>query len=271
MSATTPGFDSGVRARAVPGEMERLQPGSLQCCSRIAIAAQAAETGKRLADALRGHDGQYAISVFEPPIRHTDGAGIGDPDVLVIEDKMLERPLQAAVARLLQQRPQLRILVFGAGLDDDRLAGLLDAGAHDYLELPASPADIRLALERVLADKPLGQRYPRGDHRPASAGAEVAMQAALRGNIDKLCAELTRREKEILCQVIRGYAIKQIATEVHLSHQGVKMHLARLFRKFGASNRNQLILAVMDRISPLKGLCAVLCEELKRNLAQTHD
>lgn len=104
---------------------------------------------------------------------------------------------------------------------------------------------------------------------PAAESADQQMAVILRGNIDSLCADLTRREKEILCQVIRGYAIKQIAAEVHLSHQGVKMHLARLFRKFGASNRNQLILAVLDRISPVKDLSASLCRGLRANLSQT--
>jgi DNA-binding NarL/FixJ family response regulator len=84
--------------------------------------------------------------------------------------------------------------------------------------------------------------------------------------VDELCTSLSRRETEILCQVIRGLAIKQIAKEVHLSDQGVKMHLAKLFKKFNVANRNQLILAAFDEISPIDHLSMMLRNGLERKL-----
>lgn len=271
MSVTTPGFGAGVRACPAPVEMARAQPCPLPRNWRIAVAAQRSETAQRLADALQGSNNHYAIDVFQPPVRHDDGVGFGNPDVLLIQDELLGQPLQSAVIQLLERRPNLRILVFGAGLEDEQLACLLRAGAHGYLDAQDRPGDILRALEQILAGRVWVEQHVIGRCTAGAGGDQARMTASLRSNIDELCSELTRREKEILCQVIRGYAIKQIAAEVHLSHQGVKMHLARLFRKFGASNRNQLILAVMDRISPVKGLCDVLCEELKNNLSETAD
>jgi len=271
MSALTPGFGDGARACPAQSDIARTQPRPLRHSWRIAIAAQRAETGQNLASTLQANGDHYCIDVFQPPVRHTDGIGFGNPDVLVIQDDLLGQPLQSTVTQLLQQRPELRILVFGAGLDDEQLAGLLRAGAHGYLDEQAGPDDIRSALDQILAGRVWAEQRLIGHCTAHAASDNSDMAGRLRRNIDSLCIELTRREKEILCQVIRGYAIKQIAAEVHLSHQGVKMHLARLFRKFGASNRNQLILAVLDRISPVKGLCAVLCEELKSNLAETTD
>ena len=65
---------------------------------------------------------------------------------------------------------------------------------------------------------------------------------------------------------MKGLAIKQIAERVHLSHQGVKMHLAKLFRKFKVSNRNQLILAAFDEMSPVEDLSLLLHNGLKKRL-----
>ena len=84
--------------------------------------------------------------------------------------------------------------------------------------------------------------------------------------IEQLCEHLTKRETEILCEVVKGLAIKQIAEQVHLSHQGVKMHLAKLFKKFNVSNRNQLILAAFDEMSPVEDMSVLLRNGLNKKL-----
>jgi hypothetical protein len=44
------------------------------------------------------------------------------------------------------------------------------------------------------------------------------------------------------------------------------MHLAKLFRKFNVNNRNQLILAAFDSISPVDGLSTLLRDGLNQRL-----
>jgi DNA-binding NarL/FixJ family response regulator len=92
------------------------------------------------------------------------------------------------------------------------------------------------------------------------------LQCLVNDSVNRLHSNLTRRETEILCEVLKGLAIKQIAEEVHLSHQGVKMHLAKLFRKFRVANRNQLILATFDTISPENDISILLRNGLQRKL-----
>ncbi|MGD8673326.1 MAG: helix-turn-helix transcriptional regulator, partial [Thiogranum sp.] len=92
------------------------------------------------------------------------------------------------------------------------------------------------------------------------------LESRFNERIEHLCEGLTKREVEILCEVVKGLAIKQIAEHVHLSHQGVKMHLAKLFRKFNVNNRNQLILAAFDSISPVDGLSTLLRDGLNQRL-----
>jgi DNA-binding NarL/FixJ family response regulator len=48
-----------------------------------------------------------------------------------------------------------------------------------------------------------------------------------------------------------------------LSHQGVKAHLTNLFRKFGVKNRAQLILTVIDEVSPVGSLSGMVYEGLR--------
>ncbi|UCE77166.1 MAG: response regulator transcription factor [Gammaproteobacteria bacterium] len=270
MTATTPCH--GAMSRPYPASTEMNSPPPeerLHRTPRIIVAAQRAETSHALAGALHAGDDSYAIELLQSPLRRADGLRSAACNLLLIQNELIEQPLEPCLEQLLQQQPQRRILVFGVGMNDDYLSRLVRAGAHGYLNTPAEPAEIRLAAQQVLAGNAWMEQRVVSNCVSAPGSAAEQMAATLGSNIDSMCQELTRREKEILCQVIRGYAIKQIAAEVHLSHQGVKMHLARLFRKFGASNRNQLILAVLDRISPVKDLSASLCSGLRSNLMET--
>lgn len=271
MTATIPSLATIGRPYAAPTEMTRPQPERLQRTWRITIAVQGTETGHALASALQAGDGRHTIELHQRPLRFADGFPCAAADLLLIQHELIEQPLETCLAQLLLQQPHRRILVLGADMHNDYLSRLVRAGAHGYLNTAAERGEIRRAVEQIMAGKVwMEHRAVSSCVSALEAGAEKAA-AKLGSNIDGICQELTRREKEILCQVLRGYAIKQIAAEVHLSHQGVKMHLARLFRKFGASNRNQLILAVLDRISPVRDLSASLCSRLRSDLAETAD
>ena len=271
MTATTPTLGAIGRPGYAPGDIACPEQERRQQTWRITIATQHAETGQALASALRVGDDRHRVELLQTPIPHADGFLSANADLLLLHNELIEPPLEKPLAKLLQQQPQTRVLVFGIAMQDEYLWRLLRAGVHGYLNTPAAPADIQRAVAQIMA----GNAWL--EHRVVrtcvcATGPDAGqLEATLGRKIDSMCEQLTRREKEILCQVIRGYAIKQIAAEVHLSHQGVKMHLARLFRKFGASNRNQLILAVLDRISPVPDLSASLCSRLRGNLMETSD
>jgi DNA-binding NarL/FixJ family response regulator len=251
--------------------MVRAQPERVQRVWHIAIAAHRPETGHALAGTLQAGGDNYSIALLEPPIDHAGGFGFGEPDLLLVHNELIEEPVESSLKPLLKQYSEMRVLVFGADLSHDYRSGLVRAGVHGYFDTETDAGEIQLAVQQLLAGYTWMEQRVIGDCLSGPGTASDQMAAQLRSNIDTLCEQLTRREKEILCQVIRGYAIKQIAAEVHLSHQGVKMHLARLFRKFGASNRNQLILAVLDRISPVKDLSLALCNSLRNNLIEKTD
>ena len=271
MTATPPTLGAIGRPCYAPGEITCPEQERRQRTWRISIATQHAETGRALASALQAGDDRHTVELLQPLIGNSDGFLLTTADLLLIHNELIERPLEKPLAKLLQQQPQTRVLVFGSDMQDEHLWRLVRAGVHGHLNTPAAPADIRRAVAQIMAGNAwLEHRVVRTCVSASGPDAEQ-LEAKLSRNIDSMCEQLTRREKEILCQVIRGYAIKQIAAEVHLSHQGVKMHLARLFRKFGASNRNQLILAVLDRISPVQDLSASLCSRLRSNLMENTD
>lgn len=220
-----------------------------------------------LASMLASQDDNYLVSCVEP-----DNAGMAkfvaaDPDVLLIQNEVLKEPIEQFIHATLEKYPDIRILVFGKNMDDNHLYRLVRCGVHGYVNERMSGDHIKHAVESVIAGKRWIERRIMERFISAQHDFDAVMESQFYTKIEQLCTNLTRRETEILCEVVKGLAIKQIAEEVHLSHQGVKMHLAKLFKKFKVANRNQLILAAFDEISPVKDLSALLRNGLVHHMS----
>ncbi len=53
---------------------------------------------------------------------------------------------------------------------------------------------------------------------------------------------LTKRELEVLTEIVSGYTNKEIAQKLTLSEDTVKHHVTNIFNKLGVSNRLELAL-----------------------------
>jgi len=219
-----------------------------------------------LVSMLESQDDNYLVSCIELDDTYREKFLAAGPDVLLIQNEALKEPMEQFIHSILEEHPDLRLLVFGKNMDDNHLYRLVRCGAHGYINERMSGDHIKRALESVLAGKTWIERHIMERFISTQHDLDEVMELQFYTKIEQLCAHLTKRETEILCEVIKGLAIKQIAEQVHLSHQGVKMHLAKLFRKFKVNNRNQLILAAFDEISPVKDLSFLLRNGLARHI-----
>ena len=219
-----------------------------------------------LVSMLAGHNDNYLVSCVEPGDACMAKFVATEPDVLMIQNEALRDPLERFLQGIMEEYPDIRVLVFGKDMEDDHLYRLVRAGVHGYINERMNGEHIKKALDSVLAGNSWFERHIMQRFISTQHDLDQVVEAQFYNNIDQLCDLLTKREVEVLCQVIKGLAIKQIAEEVHLSHQGVKMHLAKLFKKFKVANRNQLILATFDHISPVEDLSQLLRNGLERRL-----
>ena len=68
----------------------------------------------------------------------------------------------------------------------------------------------------------------------AFAGAAIASPA------DPELDQLTPREQEVMRFLARGYAYKEIASELHISVKTVETHASAVLRKLQLSSRHEL-------------------------------
>ena len=233
---------------------------------RILIIGQRDFSVDGLASMLEARDSNYLVTCIEPDNALIAKPAAAGPDALLIQNEILREPLERFIHSLIGEYPDARILVFGKNMDDDHLYRLVRTGIHGYFKERMSGDDIKHALDCVIDGNTWIERHILERFISTQHDFDAALKLQFYSKIERLCSSLTKRETEILCEVVKGLAIKQIAEQVHLSHQGVKMHLAKLFRKFKVSNRNQLILAAFDEMSPVEDLSLLLHKGLKKKL-----
>lgn len=242
----------------LPAAVRRIGTGS-----KIFIVARHDFSIDGLASILSRHERHYLVSCVEPGDGCMEKFRAADPDILLIHNGVVEAPVEAFVRGIRDNCPQVRILVFGQGMDDEFLFAVVRGGAQGYINEKMTGEHILQAIETVRdggtwIERRIMERFVR-----AHEELDAVVERRCHENIARLAATLTPREAEILRHVVQGLAIKEIAEAVHLSNQGVKAHLAKLFRKFDVANRSQLILAALDQVSPIDSLTAALQQGLQ--------
>jgi DNA-binding NarL/FixJ family response regulator len=179
------------------------------------------------------------------PLELEQVAAAGDLAVLMLEARDGGDAMPEIVARLRRDRPQLRIIVVGEGLDPHLVETVIGAGAKGYLAETASEVEIRMALEVVLDGSVWAPRKVLAKLLEGS-GAAVAAAAPGSNTIEQ---RMTAREREVLALLMEGRSNRAIAESLGIDEATVKAHLGRMLRKTGAHNRVELTLRAIEERS----------------------
>lgn len=148
---------------------------------------------------------------------------------LVVIGTLADMTLADALRRVGQARPSPLAVVLVARRSDP-VAGLIDAAAGLLLR-SARPDELAEAVQRVLK----GERVV----DPALASSLVG-EVVIRDE-DSGAPALTLREREILAFLAEGRSNREIAAEMYVTLATVKSHVAHVYAKLGASNRNEVL------------------------------
>jgi len=129
--------------------------------------------------------------------------------------------------------PNLRLAFLSASERKQDILAALEAGIHGYVPKTTSPSQLATALKLIMDGliyvPPLVAAV-----RPASEGTQVLKAVpARKPPIDNL----SPRQREVLELLMQGKSNKEIAQTLKLGEGTVKVHMAALFRVFGARSR----------------------------------
>ncbi len=157
-----------------------------------------------------------------------EGAG----DLILVDLRMPGMSGAEALAALRDGFPEAKVAVVSAWEERAEIFAALAAGVHGYIPKSLSSAEIANALRAVLEGRifvppAIGRREP---GQPSAAG--VSLDAAER---------LTSRQKDVLTELMKGRASKEIARALDIAEGTVKIHLAAIYRTLGVRTRAEAI------------------------------
>jgi DNA-binding NarL/FixJ family response regulator len=137
-------------------------------------------------------------------------------------------PVAELVRRLAARPSPPRVVILVGRATPEGIAELLSLNVDALVPRAIDPADLALAVQRALQ----GERVI----DPGVLVVDIT--------VDEEPAEpsaLTAREREVLLLLSNGHSNREIASSLYVSLPTVKTHLAHIYAKLGAKNRNEAL------------------------------
>jgi DNA-binding NarL/FixJ family response regulator len=174
------------------------------------------------------------------------GAAIGltaelRPEVVLMDLSMPGIGGLEATRTIVESGSNARVVILTIDDDDESVIEALVAGAVGYLQKD-EPLENMVAAVRAAA---LGEAIV-----PPRVGNEVLDRLRKQhapGRSDDPGRELSERELEVLRLIVDGLDNATIATELFISPNTVKSHIASIFEKLGVANRQQASVQALRR------------------------
>jgi two-component system, NarL family, nitrate/nitrite response regulator NarL len=161
------------------------------------------------------------------------------PDVLLVDLAMPRIGGLEALRELVDAQSPVRPIVLAASIKHDDIVKALQLGARGVV-LKDAPADVLFRSIRTVMEG----RYWLGRQAAENLAGALRMVVSAKPPTSNTFG-LTRRQLEVISNVIDGLTNKEIASTLSLSEETVKHHLTQIFDKLGVSNRVELALFAM--------------------------
>ena len=167
------------------------------------------------------------------------------PTLLITNLRLARLNGLEVVRQTRDSHPDTKIIVISNFVNAADLASVFHQGAHGFINLNTSAADIQKAIQEVNA----------GKRHLAPTGVQAMLSSISRKTgeteVDDVYEKLTGREREILQLTAEGNDRKAIAKRLFISQRTVETHRAHIMNKLGLHTQTELV-----RFSIRKGIIA---------------
>lgn len=207
---------------------------------RVGVIEDTSALGKVIQRVVDSMDGMQCIGVWETAEDGLSEAKRLRPDVMLMDIILPGMSGIEATTQLKEEFPEMEVIMLTAYDDHDKIFDALKAGASGYLLKSASPQELGLAIRNV-----------RAGGAPMSAEiARLVVQAFHRppANQSGELLKLSKRETEIVELVAKGLANKEIAADLAISVETVRVHLKHIYEKLHVRSRTEAAMKYRDAL-----------------------
>ena len=162
------------------------------------------------------------------------------PDLVLVDVHMPGGGGRAVIEAVHEADPNMKFLALSASDAAQDVVGTVRAGARGYVTKTISPEELVDAIRRVHDGDAVFSPKLAGFVLDAFAAIDVK-------DIDPELDQLTKREREVLQHIARGYTYREIGEQLFISPKTVENHVSSVLRKLQLSNRHELTRWAHDR------------------------
>ena len=163
------------------------------------------------------------------------------PDVVLLDVHLPGGGGVEVMRRASPRSPDTRFLALSVSDAAEDVIGTIRGGARGYVTKSITGPELLSAIDRVADGDAVFSPRLAGFVLDAFAGTiEVAQ-------VDEDLDRLTEREREVMRLIARGYAYKEVASELFISVKTVETHVSSVLRKLQLSSRHELTRWASDR------------------------
>jgi DNA-binding NarL/FixJ family response regulator len=135
--------------------------------------------------------------------------------------------------------PATRFAIMSASNTRTDMLASLDAGFHGFISKRQPDAEILAGINDVLSGRIYVPASVVETDDGNSLGGYCSNEAPLTSSTDAHILRLTKRQREVLSLLTRGFSNKEIARALGIAEATTKIHLAALLRALGVRNRTE--------------------------------
>ena len=165
--------------------------------------------------------------------------GERQPDVVLLDVHLPGGGGQRVVEAVKATHPAVRFLALSVSDAPEDVIAVIRAGARGYVTKTISGPELIDAVHRVAAGDAVFSPRLAGFVLDAFA-ADPSVTGGAQPSFDPELDQLTQREREVLRLIARGYAYKEVGSELSISVKTVESHVSAVLRKLQLSSRHQL-------------------------------
>ncbi|MBY6181271.1 response regulator [Staphylococcus warneri] len=155
------------------------------------------------------------------------------PDIVLLDLVMPDMNGIEITEYLKKHYPNIKILVLTSYVDDEHVISAIEKGADGYEMKDVEPQKLIETIHNVLNGKRI--IHPDAKHVIDSMSSKP-----------HYTNKLSKRETEVLKEMVKGKTNKEIANTLFVSEKTIKTHVSHIFSKLQVSDRTQAAIYAME-------------------------
>ncbi len=198
---------------------------------KICIVEDILEIQNGLKNLLENDDRFSILACFSNAEEAIDELPILIPDVVITDINLPRKSGIACVGEIKPVFPEMQFIMFTIFEDNDQVFEALKAGASGYILKNTRPEKIKENIVELFeGGSPMSPQIARK--------VLTAFNQNTKNQVDEL---LSKREKEVLELLSRGFLYKEIAEQLFISMSTVKRHLNHIYAKLQVQNKTEAV------------------------------